>query len=171
MGGCCTTSHQKRSRTSGFKPAWTVSQSCTHPSTRPCFSISLCASFLDTPPWNHGCDMWMATSKHRKDSSVRSRTSPAIATPVLSHVDSQEGLAPEFKLGRLHLRASLLCIQEENRRTEKPQHISFPSSKSLLFVGLSVACVDDMRAPQKVQVIAPLQSPAQTSSRSFSKMI
>lgn len=26
----------------------------TDPSTRPCFSISLWASFLDTPPWNHG---------------------------------------------------------------------------------------------------------------------
>lgn len=39
----------------------------TDPSTRPCFSISLWASFLDTPPWNHGWDRWRATREQWRE--------------------------------------------------------------------------------------------------------
>lgn len=35
---------------------------------------------------------------------------------VSSHMDLQEGLALEFKLGRLHLRASLLCVSGNKQK-------------------------------------------------------
>lgn len=61
-----------------------------------------------------GCEQ-----KHIKDRSM-SRTEGVLdRDPVSSHVDLQEGLAPEFRLGRLHLRASLLCISEEDQREQR----------------------------------------------------
>lgn len=61
----------------------------THPSTRPCFSISLCASFLDTPPWNHGWDLWMATNKHKRTGAWGSEREH-----MWFHLRYTEGLEP-----------------------------------------------------------------------------
>ncbi len=75
----------------------------------------------------------MATNKHiqtggseRVHSVTLFRNAEALDQDLVSsHADLQEGLAPEFKLGRLHLRASLLCISEDRNNRERSQFQTF----------------------------------------------
>lgn len=65
--------------------------------------------------------------------SVSSRMTTT--TRLTGHEDLQEGLGPEFKLGRLHLSASRLCARRrEAKPTGNGQNISRHSKRRNLFI-------------------------------------
>lgn len=69
----------------------------------------------------------------RREARVSSRT--ATTTGLTGHEDLQEGLGPEFKLGRLHLSASRLCARrKEAKPTGNGQNVSRHSKRRNLFI-------------------------------------
>lgn len=70
---------------------------------------------------------------YERGESVSSRMT--MTTGLTGHEDLQEGRGPEFKLGRLHLRASRLCARRrEAKPTGNGQNISRHSKRSNLFI-------------------------------------
>lgn len=93
--------------------------------------------------------------REKRGESVSSRMSTA--TGLTGHEDLQEGVGPEFKLGRLHLSASRLCAR---RRDTKPtgngQNISRHSKRRNLFIApcwLTAVLLPLNNLPEVSQVI------------------
>lgn len=83
-------------------------------------------------------------NKIKKNQKKKKHNHPRTTTHISTHVNLQEGLTAEFRLGRLHLRASRLCGREgktSKRNQLKHQSPRLPKQNSNLRLGGELAVV------------------------------